>query len=322
MKRIIIALGLMGFLVTLWSGAWLFVANQIDQQIQIASNPANPEMTALNCENFGVTGFPFRFDATCSNATISQGDVRITSPQIKTSTLVYRPTHLLAFAESPIHISDAFYGTEHEMRFDLAQASLRLSGWRLGRFSVHAENISYFDTLLGDSQLATSPEVELHLIDIPTEHDPENARASLAFFARAKTTQLPILAVNDGEVTIEAKVTALPNDIRRLASPSVLRQWQAAGGQILLENFSANDTITSIEMTGEAALDETGTINGRVNGTSNQLAERFGDLVAPQFHAMFFGAAQPDGSYKQTLSIVKGTVFVGITPIATLIPLF
>lgn len=322
MKRIIIALSIMVLLVALWTGAWLFVANQIDQQVELAARPANPEMMALTCEKFSVTGFPFRFDATCVNATLAQDDVRITAAQIKMTALVYRPTHLLAFAQSPIHISDAFYGTEQEMRFSLAQASLRLKSWRLGRFSIRAEDFSFYDTLLGDALLAASPELEFHLLDIPGEHDKEKGLASLALFARAKSAELTMFAINDGQLTAEAKITALPDDLRTIDPSTALRNWQAAGGELILQKLDGTDTITTIEMTGQASLDETGAISGKVEGITNQLAERFSDLVPPENRILFFGAAQADGSYKQTITIVKGTIFVGIAPQGSLPPLF
>lgn len=322
MKRIIVALALLSLIVALWTGAWLFVATQISYQIDLAARPVDPEMPSLRCTDFAVNGFPFRFDATCTGATIIQKDVTVTIAQLKATALVYRPTHLIAFAQSPLHISDAFYGTEHDVRFDLANASLRLNGFQLKRLSLRLENLTYFDTLLGDSLLAASPEVEVHLLDIPASHRPEDGLSDLAFYASAKDAQLSTFGITGGQLTAQATITALPDDIRRLATGAPLRQWQTDNGELILEKLAANDPITSIEMTGSAALDANGTINGTIEGSSNQLAERFGDAVSPEYRTLFFGARQPDGSYTQTISIVNGTIFVGVSPQGTLPPLF
>ena len=322
MKRIILALAIIGVVVAVWSGVWLFAAGQITQQVELAGNPGNPEIPALTCGNFSVTGFPFRFDASCDGATISQGDIAVTLPRLKATALIYRPTHLLAFADGPIHLSNAFYGTEQEVRFSLLEASLRLDGWQLQRLSLRGENIAWYDTLLGDILLASGDEAELHLLDIPTEHNPDAQLASLAFYAETKNADLTTFGVSGGQLTAEARITNLPDDIRAFGAPGMLQNWQAAGGKLVLEKLKANDAITMIDMHGQASLDETGAISGKIEGMSNQLAERFAEFVPPEYHSLYFGARQPDGRYKQTITIVKGTVFVGIAPQGTIPPLF
>lgn len=318
MKRIILILCASILIIGLWSGAWLFIADQIDKSIASAATPADPAAPQISCAETAITGFPFRFDTRCTNAKIANGDIAISIAEVRVSVLAYKPTHYLAFVQSPAKITDAFYGTEQEFRWDSLEASLRTYGWQLSRVSVQAENLSLHDTLLADTVLGRANRAEAHLLNIKEQHDAENGLASLALYAKSDTTDLPFLNVTEGHLRLEAEVSNLPDDIRNWATPNALRNWQQAGGALNLVNLNARDATANVDLTGDLSLNAAGEVSGIIQGTSDQVAERFADFFQPQYQSLVFGVRQPDGTYKQTITLARGAIFAGITPLGAL----
>lgn len=322
MKRIILTLCAIGAIIVLWSSAWLFVASQISTAIASAAIPIEPNAPTLTCGQTAVTGFPFRFDASCADAQLVNGDTIVTLPGIHASILVYRPTHILASFKGPAHISDAFYGTEQELRWDGLQASLRTNGWQLARLSIEATNLAHYDTLLGDTLVAKSSQAELHLLDIPEKHDAAKGLASLALYLSTSSTNLPMLTIADGQLRAEAEITNLPDDLRNFGLANAIQLWQQAGGKLLLTDVQAEDSISSLALSGDLQINPQGEVTGQIAGISQQVAERFADFIQPDLQSLVFGVQQPDGSYKQTITMVQGAAFVGMVPIGAIPKLF
>ena len=74
----IIALGVVIFvLVAGYSVAWFWAAGQATAYVKTLETADGNSMPRVVCGDFGIRGFPFGFDATCSNATITSGDVTV-----------------------------------------------------------------------------------------------------------------------------------------------------------------------------------------------------------------------------------------------------
>lgn len=321
MKRIILLLALIVILVAGWSGAWLYAAGQISKQIALMATPA-PGSPTVTCGNLSVTGFPFRFDVTCAQADISDGDIRIEVPEIKATALVYRPTHIIAFAEGPLRYTDAFFGTDQRIRWDNAKGSLRMNGWLLERLSLHMENLEYIDALLGETLIASAPVLEMHLLNMPERHDADTRLASFAGFARTEGATMPGYQIADGRVTFEAEISNLPDDIRLWSDPALPRLWQQADGRLTLLRLATDDSETSLLLEGELGLSPIGEVEGNMTLTSNGLAERFGDLIPTELRGLVFGTPQADGGMKQIMTITRGAVIAGFAPLGVIPPLF
>lgn len=320
MKRII---GLLIFVIAitvLWSGAWLFFARQVDEQIAMLATPT-PGTPTITCADTKIAGWPFRFDVMCAQMTLVDNDLTVTVEELKATALVYRPTHFLAFIDGPAKISDAFFGTEQEVRWSKLEASLRTNGWRLARLSIHAEDLEYADTLLGDTQRANLPVAEVHLIDMPDELETPGVM-KLGAFARISNANIPAYEIEAGELTFEAEISAVPDDLRHWSAPDVLARWQNTGGKLKVTRFETSDPKTSLALEGDINLTATGEAEGDMTITTSGLAERLGDALAPQMRDLLLGNAQGDDSYRQVLTIRRGAVFAGLTPLATIPPLF
>ena len=321
MKRFVFLIALIVLVAAGWGGVWLFVSNKISEQVQLlaADDPSKP---SIKCTNFSVSGFPFQFAVDCQGATLVDGDTTLTLEQLRAVVLVYRPTHALLFFKGPLHHSNAFFGTEQEVRWSKLEASVRLSGWQLTRASIHGEDVEYFDVLIGETLQSHAQSFEAHLIDIPESHDSENARSALALFARTSALSVPALTINDGEASLEAELTQLPSDIRNWAQPDLIKNWQIAGGDLKLQRFEGSTPSAQFDMAGSLALDKNGALNGKMTLNSNGIAQMFAELITPSMQPLIFGTPGPDGQYTQTISFLGGAVFSGTQPMAYVPPLF
>ncbi|MDB5622122.1 MAG: hypothetical protein JWR39_685, partial [Devosia sp.] len=209
-KRIIIVILVVVTLVVVWTAAWFVVAGQVRGQVAALAQADGITTPRLTCEHLDVTGFPFRFDVDCSPAHITSADVTAIVAGLRASVLVYRPTHLLASALGPVSISDAFTGSRNSLTWSGLEASLRLDDWRISRFSVSAHDLAWTDTLLGETPIANAGLVELHLLDIPEQHDPERNLAALAGYLRAQGVVYPGLTLTDTSSEAELELTGLP----------------------------------------------------------------------------------------------------------------
>ncbi|VAW21766.1 hypothetical protein MNBD_ALPHA11-1650, partial [hydrothermal vent metagenome] len=124
-----------------WSAVWIYAAQRINAEASsLFANTANTQQQ-INCEQFSVSGFPFRFDITCTNLTLSSIDTSLKIPEIKVTALVYRPTHALIFAEGPAVMENIFSGSKRQLNWNSLRASVRTNGWSLARVSIEGENI-------------------------------------------------------------------------------------------------------------------------------------------------------------------------------------
>ncbi len=320
MRRIII-LGVVVFLVAaLWSGAWLWAAGQIgayEKQLEAADGVNAPR---LACGSFTVTGFPFGFDLTCAPATIVLEDTTVTVAGLKASAEVYNPFFVLASAKSPATVADAFTGSQSRLDFAGADASIRLTGWRIARASVVVEAPVWNDTVLEDRLIGKADHVEAHLIDVPDKHDEKAGLATADTYVEIDNAAAPGFGIVAGKGTLDGEITNLPDDLRTYVYPDTLRAWQAAGGQFLLRGLNGDDGARNFAATGNLGLDAQGHAQGQIKVKSTGVVEALGPMLPDQIRGLVTGAPAADGSYSQTLNIAGGMIFVGLLPTGVLLP--
>lgn len=322
MKKII-ALGVVVFLLVAgYSVAWLWAAGQATAYVKTLETADGVSMPRVVCGQFAITGWPFGFDATCTDATVTSGDVTVTLAGLKASAEVYRPTHVLVFAQSPIGIDDAFTGSRSRLDFTDAQASARLDGWRIGRVSVVVDGPVWNDTVLDDRLIAKADHAEAHLIDLPELHDAKAGLAGLGQYVEIDNLNAPGFQVNAAKVTFEGDIDKLPDDVRTYGDADLVKRWQAAGGSFTLKDFKGEDGDSHFEATGKLALDAQGRVNGQLKLNSKGVVERLGTAIPEQYKGFIVGSPAADGSYSQTVNIAAGLMFVGLVPAGMLPPMF
>jgi hypothetical protein len=322
MKRIIILGAVVLLVLAAWTGAWFWGAGVITDQVTALANEDGVTEPKVTCGSFGIGGYPFGFDLTCANATVTYGDVTVTASGLKASAEVYNPTFVQVFAQSPIGIADAFTGSQSRIDFVSARGSARLNGWRIARVSLVIEKPVWNDSVLEDRLIARANHAEAHLIDLPDEHDAKAGLAGLGQYLQLENLNAPAFEINAAKATFESTVDKLPDDVRSLGDPDSLRRWQAAGGVFTLKGLSAVDGPTNFDATGTLKLDDQGRLNGQLKLHSKGVVERIGPSIPEAYRNWIVGARAEDGSYSQTLNIAGGVVFAGLIPAGVVPPAF
>jgi hypothetical protein len=321
-KRIIILGSVVVALVVLWSAAWLVLSGVIRQNVEALALADGVTTPNVSCQTLDVTGFPFRFDLDCGAARIVSGDIVVDVPAIRASARVYAPTHLLVSALGPLQLTDSFTGTRNAVAWSALDASLRLDNWRMARGSISARDVVWSDTLFGDAVIAQSSLVEIHLMDIPEQHDPERRVASLALYAPVQNLAWPGLTLTDTNADVQMELSGLPDDIRNWGDPQVLRAMQAANGALKIVAIHGTDANSVLDAQGELRLDPQGLLEGQIGITSTGVAERIGPLLEEPWRTLVLGTPTADGSHANQLNFRAGGIFSGLVPIASVPPLF
>ncbi|MDB5613456.1 MAG: hypothetical protein JWQ22_1109 [Devosia sp.] len=321
-KRIIILGSVVIAVLVLWSAAWFVLAGVVKQNIEALAFADGVMTPSLVCETLSVGGYPFRFDADCVNATIVSGDVMVNVPGIRASIRVYAPTHLLASALGPVQLNDNFTGTRNSVTWSTLEASVRLDDWRIARASISGKDVVWNDTLFGDAVIAQSPLVELHLFDIPEQHDAERQTASLALYGRAQTLAWPGLTLTDSNAEIQLEMSGLPDDVRAWGEPTLLPSIQQAGGKFNVVSIHATDADATLDASGELMIDPQALLEGQISVTSSGVAERIGPMIEEPWRTLVLGTPGPDGLHTNLLNFRAGAVFSGLVPIAAVPPLY
>lgn len=321
-KRIIILGSVVVGVIVLWSAAWLVLADIVRQNVEalaLADGVTEPNVT---CGTLGVGGFPFRFDIDCETARIVSSDIVVDVPGIRASIRVYAPFHVLASAKGPLQLTDTFTGTRNGVAWSGLEASVRLDNWRIARASISGQDIIWSDTLFGDAVIARSPLAEIHLFDIPEQHDAERHLAALALYGRAENLAWPGLTLTDTNAEIQLELTGLPDDVRNWGDPMLLAAMQRAGGQLKVVSIHGTDADSTLDAQGQLGLDAQGMVDGQIGITSTGVAERIGPLLQEPWRTLVLGTPGADGAHVNQLNFRAGGVFSGLVPIASLPPLF
>lgn len=319
MKRKVVVLGtVVAIVIALWSGAWLYGASVIREQITALSANDPEASPRIACASLNVSGFPFRFDIACDKATLDYADETITVDGIRASVLAYNPTHVVFALRAPYAMQNAFTGSSSRFDFDRLEGSARVTsadfvaglsgrGWRIARISLIADKVAWNDTVLTDVLQASADHVEVQIGDMPEKHDAKAGTAGLALYAGVTGLTAPAFRIADGQSEFQAELSGLPDDLMVLANDSdPVRNWQRRGGLFKLVSFTGSQPAADekFEMAGEASLTETGLVNARLSYSGKGVLDRFAAMIPPVEMAMLKGAQQPDGSFANQLTMI------------------
>ena len=321
--------------VGLWTAGWFWAAGEATRQVKLLAEGDGETAPKLTCGTFDVSGFPFRFDAECLDATLVDQDLTATFAGLKASVLVYAPAHVIFSAKAPFALADAFSGSQRRLDFGAMEGSLRLTstdlirglsgeGWRIARFSLVADDLTLTDTVASEVVEARSKHLEAHLIDVPELHDKTAGTSALRGYLTTTALDLPGLQVAAADTSLEAELTGLPDDFRAFGEPDALRRWQAAGGALTLTKLTGSQPTPDerFEITGELKLNGGGYPEGQINYVTKGVLDRFAQFLPAIQLAMLRGAPNADGTFRNSLTITDGQVKLLAVPFAQLLPLF
>jgi hypothetical protein len=322
-------------LVGLWTAGWVWAAGEATRQVKLLAEADGETAPKLTCGTLDISGFPFRFDLECLDATLVDQDLTATFAGLKGSVLVYAPSHLIFSAKAPFSLADAFSGSQRRLDFGALEGSLRLTspdlmrglngeGWRIARFSLVADDLKLTDTVAGEIVEASSKHLEAHLLDVPELHDKAAGTAALRGYLSTTALDLPGLQVIAADTSAEVELTAVPDDLRAFGEPDALRRWQAAGGSLALTKLAGSQPAPEerFEITGQLKLNGGGYPEGQIDYTTKGVLDRFAQFLPAMQLAMLRGAPNADGSFRNSLTITDGQVKLLAVPFAQLLPLF
>ena len=322
MKRFAILGSLALLAVVGWTVGWFYVASEVETSVAALATADGVTTPRITCASLQVGGYPFRLDVTCTDVEVVAEDLSYGLPALDLHYGVFRPVTASLTATAPLTITDAFSGSRQRLDFSRLVAEVELAGWRIGHLSVDAGDLRLIGTLGGDQLIAAADSAGIDLLDIPEAHDPAAGRAALAAVAEVNGATAPGLDLDHGKTSIEAELTGLPDDIRRLTASEVVRSLKTGEAQLRLVRLAGSDARGSLESSGTLGFNAAAQPEGRLDIVSTGVVERLGQLVPQEWRLLVLGAEAADGSYRQTLSIRGGIVFSGLIPIATLPPLF
>lgn len=312
-------MGLVIVLALAYSAAWLFGAHMIRTQVEQAMADYTTEVSSADCADLGISGFPFRFDVTCSDLSVTEGDIAISLPELKATVLVYRPTHLLWFAQGPASYDDAFTGTRQQLSWAQLRGSARSNGWALARISIEGEDFNLIDTLLGEREIASVAHLEAHALDMPEQWNELTARSEIAVLVDMVGVDMAELDLSDGSVRLEAEVPGIPDDMRRWTLPTLVANWR--DDPVRLIGLHAEDSRSEVNIVGTLGTTSDAHLTGDFDLTTRNVHELLTALVAPQMLDIFLGQQSDDGSYYRAYSIRDGVLLAGNLPVMVTPPL-
>lgn len=323
MRRRIIILGIVILVVIgAWTAGWFYVVGQVRQNVTALATADGTTTPRVTCERLDTGGWPFWIDATCTNFTLTQGDVTASLPALKASLLAYDPREIVLFATPPLTVSDAFSGSRHTLEWSNLEASARLTGWRIARVSIVGDDLKLSDTVGDPIALGTAKHAEFHVLDNPGGYDAQKHLAALRSYITVQKLAVPGAGITAGNATFDAGISNLPDDVRTYGDPNLLKNWQAAGGKLTINGFSGQDGANNFNLTGALSLDPQGRPAGQLKLSSKGLVERFQNLVPAQMKPLILGNPAPDGSYTQTFNLTNGVLFSGVVPLTGLPSVF
>ena len=161
MKRRIIILGTVILLVVAaWTAGWFYVTSLVRQNIVALASADGGTSPRVTCDRLDTGGYPFWIDVTCTNLTVTSGDISATLPTLRGSLLVYNPFEVILFGTSPLTVSDAFSGSRDELDWKNLEASARLTGWRIARISVVGDALTLNDAVGSPIALGSAAHAE------------------------------------------------------------------------------------------------------------------------------------------------------------------
>jgi hypothetical protein len=260
-----------------WSAFWFFAASEVGVKADAWRAQEAKSGRFYDCANRSVSGFPFRLEVRCSDATVklvsqSAGQLASQAPvtgklgQILIVAQVYEPEHLIAEFTAPAMISDR-------------EGNSFAANWQVGRASViglpgvpRRASIVFdepaLDRINGSVQvpLAGAKHVELH--GRLAEGSPSNQpviESVLEVRGGSIKGLHPLL-----EEPFDADVRALLNGLKDLSPkpwPVRFRELQALGGHVEIEQSRIAQGDLVAVASGNLGLSPSGHIEGELQMT-------------------------------------------------------
>jgi hypothetical protein len=260
-----------------WSAFWFFAASQVGVRADAWRAQEAKSGRFYDCANRSVSGFPFRLEVRCSDASVklvsqSAGQLASQAPitgklgQILIVAQVYEPEHLIAEFTAPAMISDRD-GNSFALNWTVGRSSV-IGLPRVPRRVSIVFDETALDRINGSVQvpLAGAKHVELHgRLAEGTPSDQPVIESVLEVRGGSVNGLHPLL-----EEPFDADVRALLSGLKDLSPkpwPVRFRELQAAGGHVEIAQSRIQQGDLVAVASGNLGLSPSGHIEGELQMT-------------------------------------------------------
>jgi hypothetical protein len=255
-------------LAVAWSGIWYYAAGEAEARINDWQAQQAKAGRVFSCGSQKVGGFPFRIEVRCGDVAVALKDTQpplaIKLKEIHVVAQVWDPKQLIAEFTGPLTAAEPGQAPV-TVTWTLAQASVRGTPATPERASIAIDDLKLEGPAAGNA-LFDAKHAEFHA-RMQYGSWPHNPAIDLAVKLNAATA--PALGAYTRE-PLDADILAVLHgmkDLRPKPLPVRLREWQAAGGRVEIQNARVAQGDMLGNATGVLALTQRGGLDGslRVN---------------------------------------------------------
>lgn len=252
-------------LAAAWSGVWYYAAREAEARVNDWQAQQAKAGRVFSCGSQTVGGFPFRIEVRCADAAAelkdTQPPVALKLKEILVVSQVWDPKLLIAEFTGPLTASDPGQPPYASATWKLAQASVRGTPVTPERASIVADDLKLEGAAPGSPPLFDARHAEFHA-RMQFGSWPHNPAVDLAVKLNGATAQALGPYTRD---PLDADVLAVLHGMKDFAPkplPVRLREWQAAGGRLEIQNARVAQGETLATATGTLALSQRGRLDG------------------------------------------------------------
>jgi hypothetical protein len=256
-------------LAAAWSGVWFYASSEAKVRINDWQEQQAKAGRVFTCGKQELGGFPFRIEVRCTNAVAELKDTQpplaIRLKEILVVAQVWDPKLLIAEFTGPLSASEPGQSPHVTASWTLAQASVRGTPSRPERASIVVDDLKLDGTAPG-TPLFDSKHAEFHA-RVQFGSWPHSPAVDLAVSLKAATAPgLGSYTREPLDADIQAVLHGL-TDLRPKPLPVRLREWQAAGGKLEIQNARVAQGDALANATGTLALSQRGRLDGALRLT-------------------------------------------------------
>lgn len=258
-------------LAGMWTAFWFYAASVAEATIGGWREQEGRLGRVYTCASQTVGGYPFRIEVRCANAGLdmrtAQPPIAIRAKNILLVAQIYDPTLLIAEFTGPLLIAEPGQPATLIANWSVAQASVRGRPSSPERVSVVIDGLRFERTRgVGTETVAGADRIELHARLSPAS-TPDKPVIDLAL--RLSNATAPGLSSFTAQ-PLDADISAVAHGLKDLTPRPIavkLRELQAAGGRLEIQNARVRQGETITVSTGALSLSDRGRLDGTVRVT-------------------------------------------------------
>ncbi|MCB8837240.1 DUF2125 domain-containing protein [Aurantimonas sp. VKM B-3413] len=309
------------------SGAWYYLAGQLDARVTRAIAVARANGTDIECPNREVFGFPFRLGIRCDAVSLD-GDgsrMRATAGAFRSAAQIYQPNKVVAELDGPL-IVDTADAPPLDLRWGLAQASATFWTQGLDHFAFVANSPV---VALAEPAAARQPLVEAASTETHARRRGDDLDLALTVRgAKIVAPGAPSFPSIDtaSDLTIGGAADWLTGRARGQSPRQMM-----SGREVTLRSLLVKAGSASAELSGQFSFGADGRLSGdfklmvdrpeEIAALIGQAAPQFASIAKTVASAVPFIGRPRGGKTVIDIAARDGMLSAGIVPIGPLPPL-